>query len=116
MRQNGCVPRVFTPPTERPPLVDAAVDVLGSSARLEMLRFLAENPGSHFGRLAEGLPGMGRTSLVRHLRALEDAGVVELDLAPEERKGRSPRYTLVPSRLEALTKAWTAYVTKGAAQ
>lgn len=117
MRQNGQVPKVFVPRAgERPVLVDLAIEVLGSSARLELLRFIAKNPGSHFGRISDGVPGLGQTSLGRHLRALEDAGVVNVDLPPEERRGRSPRYTIESGRLDELTAAWISYVTTGSVQ
>lgn len=117
MHQNGQVPKVFVPRAgERPALVDVAIEVLGSSARLELLRFIAENPGAHYGRITEGVPGLGQTSRGRHLRALEDAGVVSVDLPPEERRGRSPRYTIEAARLDELTAAWISYVTENAAQ
>ncbi len=109
-RRSSSSPRVSAP------LVDAAVEVLGSSARLELLRFIAEHPDSHYGRIQEGVPGIGQTALARHLRALEQAGVLHVDIPPEERKGRSPRYRVLPTRLDELTAAWVTYVTGGATQ
>lgn len=111
VRQDGRMPKVYVPSGgERPPDVEAAIQVLGSSARMEILRFVGENPDSFFGAIREALPGLASSSLVGNLRVLVDLGVLTTDLLPEERRGRSPRYSLSRERLRGLTESWFTYV------
>lgn len=86
------------------------VEVFGNPMRSEVLRYIALNPGTHFGDMLEGIPELGSAPLVRHLRALELLGVVTLDLPPEKRRGRAPRYYLDVERVADLTATWARYV------
>jgi len=114
IRHNGFVPNNFTPsdPT-RTRDVDLAVELMGSPARSQILRFIAANPGTYFGGIREAVTDMTANTLVRHLKAMEDAGVIALDIPREERKGRSPRYEVVPSRVKELTDQWLSYLDMG---
>jgi len=108
------MPKSYAPDASSwPDDVRLAVEVLSSPIRLEILRYLVEHPGLPLGPLYEGVGGLGKTSFIAHLRALEAAGVVKGDLEPELRRGRSPRYFALPDRVRELTRAWADYVTNG---
>lgn len=71
------------------------LDVLGSAARLKILRRLSDGP-MYVSELAEDV-GMDGTTAVHHLSTLEDAGLVE-----PYRRGNRKYYRLVKSiRMEA---------------
>lgn len=71
------------------------LDVLGSTARIKILRRLSEGP-MYVSELAEEV-GMDGTTAVHHLSTLEEAGLVE-----PYRRGNRKYYRLVKAiRLEA---------------
>lgn len=71
------------------------LDVLGSTARLKILRHLSESP-MYVSELAEDV-GMDGTTAVHHLSTLEEAGLVE-----PYRRGNRKYYRLVKTiQLEA---------------
>ncbi|UAJ81759.1 helix-turn-helix transcriptional regulator (plasmid) [Leifsonia sp. ZF2019] len=95
---------------DRPDLVELAIDTLGNLARNQILRHIAINPETYFGKIRQAAPGINPNTLSRHLRHLENAGLVTVDLPPAERKGRSPRYTTNPDQLAILFNAWFLYL------
>lgn len=79
------MPRLTKPPGI-PREVEAVVDVLGSLPRSKILHELGTGPKTT-AALAETVRTSG-VSVLRHLRDLEAAGLVEADVPPGERSGR----------------------------
>ena len=69
---------------------------LGDPTRLELISRLTEGQARSITQLADGL-GLTRQGVTKHLRVLEDAGVVH-----SVRVGRESRFTFVPDRLHEL--------------
>lgn len=100
------VPHLTTPPN-MPREVKAAIDTIGNQARTEILRQLSISPLTA-PELAQSL-GADRTSVHRHLRALESHGLVEADRPAGQRTGVTVRWSTVRSQVNELGKTWTAY-------
>ncbi|HVY50641.1 MAG TPA: metalloregulator ArsR/SmtB family transcription factor [Devosia sp.] len=80
------------------PLPDVALDALGNPERRRLLEALARGPVS-VGELAAGFP-ISRPAVSRHLRQLEQAGLVMHRV-----EGTRHLYMLDPDGLER-TRAW----------
>jgi ArsR family transcriptional regulator len=89
--------------------VEAAVATFGNRSRNEILRFLTANGPATRGDIVEGVSA-GEPSVAKHLTALEDAGVVVVDVEPGRRHGRSPRYSTNPVRIKELLDAHLKYL------
>jgi DNA-binding transcriptional ArsR family regulator len=76
----------------RAPLDDVFF-ALADPTRREVLRSVAQRPELTASRLAGELP-ITRQAVTKHLKALQDAGLVE-----PRREGRETRYTLTPAPL-----------------
>jgi DNA-binding transcriptional ArsR family regulator len=69
---------------------------VGDRTRLEIVRKLADGGTRSITRISEGL-GLSRQAITKHLRVLEDAGLIQ-----GARKGRERHYALEPRRIDDL--------------
>lgn len=106
------MPRL-THPSQLPEGVSSAIDVMGNRARTEILRQLATHGPSTLSELAEGIEAT-RQATHGHVRLLERLGVLEGDLPPEQRRGRTVRWRANEARVRALVQEWLDYVAPGA--
>lgn len=79
------------------PAVERAIDVIGgNAARLAVLGYVVENPGSIVSEIAEGTD-LAVGTVKTHVSALTALGALEPDPAPsvpyELRRGRRTRYS-----------------------
>ena len=74
--------------------VDAVFSALSDSTRRSVLDRLARGPSASATELAAGLP-VSRQAVVKHLQALDHAGLVT-----PTREGREVRYALTPEPLQ----------------
>lgn len=86
------------------------MEIIGNPAKSQILKFLSANPGAYFGLIQNALPEMNVNTLARHLRSLEEAGVIDLDLPRGQRRGRTPRYTVNRAAVVDMTNEWLAYL------
>lgn len=89
--------------------VEAAVATFGNRSRNEILRFLTANGPATRGDIVAAVSA-GEPSVAKHLAALEDAGVVIVDVEPGRRHGRSPRYSANAVRIKQLLEAHLSYL------
>ena len=89
--------------------VEAAVATFGNRSRNEILRFLTANGPSTRGDIVAAVSA-SEPSVAKHLTALEDAGVVIVDVEPGRRHGRSPRYSANAARIKELLDAHLGYL------
>ena len=89
--------------------VEAAVATFGNRSRNENLRFLTANGPATRGDIVAAVSA-GEPSVAKHLTALEDAGVVIVDVEPGRRHGRSPRYSANAARIKELLDAHLVYL------
>ena len=94
---------------DRHPDVELAVEMVGSRARTEILRLLAERENADFKTLCDEL-GFVPTSIAKHLRDMEKMGVILADLPSGQRKGRYVRYSIDRAQTRRLVDAWTNYI------
>jgi DNA-binding transcriptional ArsR family regulator len=96
--------------------LDAVFAALASAPRRRLLDLLKRQPGSTVGALGAAFDGeMGRFGVMKHLRVLEDAGLVI-----SEREGRERRlwFNVVPIQLvherwtTELSSYWAAKLTQ----
>lgn len=93
------MPRYAKPPM--PPEVEAIIDVIGNHVREAIVRHLALAGPSTAAEICEALGVATRGLIHQHLRALRDAGLVESDIPPEQRRGRRPlRWTINHRQLD----------------
>lgn len=88
-----------------PPEAERAINVLGANAaRLAILGYIVENPGSLVSEIAEGTD-LAIGTVKNHLAALVALDALETDPAPSvpyaERRGRHTRYSPRLDRLVA---------------
>jgi DNA-binding transcriptional ArsR family regulator len=97
-------------PDPRPADVDDALTILGDRMCLEILRFLRPLSSANHTLLLKGT-GLHRSTLSQKLVILEDKGCIVGDPPRgESRVGKTVNYSLVPERVETLTRAWSNYV------
>ncbi|TFC82075.1 transcriptional regulator [Cryobacterium cheniae] len=87
----------------------AIEQIFGNRARNDIIRVLAVSDQMTYGDLREQV-GIRDSTLHRHLRALEEYGVIAADLPPGQRQGRGVRYSIRRARVEALGQAWMRYL------
>ena len=76
---------------------------LGDETRLSLVSKLSSGPPQSISRLAEG-SALTRQAITRHLRVLEDVGVVQ-----QERVGRESRFAFRPEPLKEV-RSYLDYV------
>jgi DNA-binding HxlR family transcriptional regulator len=76
-----------------------AVDALTSRIGLGIMRELATEGPQTASELMTSLGLARRQTLLRTLYRLEEAGVVVADLPPDQRRGRTAVYSLVPEQV-----------------
>jgi len=89
--------------------VEAAVATFGNRSRNEILRFLTAKGPATRGDIVAAVSA-GEPSVAKHLAALEEAGVVIVDVEPGRRHGRSPRYSANAVRIKELLDAHLSYL------
>lgn len=87
----------------------AIEQIFGNRARSDIIRVLATADQMTYGDLHERV-GIRNSTLHRHLRVLEEFGVVSADLPLGERQGRGVRYSIRRDRVESLGQAWMRYL------
>lgn len=104
------VPRL-SKPASMPREVLAILDAIGNRVRTEILRHLSARHMT-VAELAD-LTGVDRSSILRHLRVLEELGMVSADHPPGERlgRGRLVLWHTNPTRVAEIANIWLAYVT-----
>ncbi len=81
---------------EKQEQASAAFAALGDSTRLQLLTRLGSDSNNSISELSSGLQ-LSRQGVTKHLRVLEDAGIVV-----SHRVGRETQFTLVPESLAQL--------------
>lgn len=104
------VPRL-SKPTSMPKEVLAILDAIGNRVRTEILRHLSARQLT-VADLAD-MTGVDRSSVLRHLRVLEDLGLVSADHPPGERlgRGRTVLWHTNRERVAEIANIWQAYAT-----
>lgn len=87
----------------------AIEQIFGNRARNDIIRVLAGEEQMTYGDLRDRV-GIRDSTLHRHLRALEEYGVIIADLPPGKRQGRGVRYSIHRARVESLGQAWMRYL------
>ena len=101
------VPRLSIP-DDMPREVQTVIDCLGNRARTEILRQLATKPMTAM-ELATAL-GFNHASIHRHLKALEDAGLVQADQPSGRRVGVTVHWSTDAANVTTAAHLWLAYV------
>ncbi len=97
-------------PADMPLEVQAIIDVIGNSARTEILRILTRQPMSAVDLAA--VLEVHHASVHRHLTKLESYGLVAATAAAGQRRGnKHVVWSTVPERVSALGAQWVAYAT-----
>lgn len=102
------VPRLIQPP-DMSREVQEIIEALGIATRVHVLRALALHGPATAPELAREL-NADRAGLHQHLRNLEEAGLVHADLPPEERRGRTVRWSADPQRVAAAVRKLGDYL------
>lgn len=102
------MPRYVKPPG-MPPEVEVIIDVVGNRVRQAIIRELATHGPATTAQL-QGAVRADRTTTVRHLRGLEDAGIVSADTPPSGRGGRTPVWRLHSEVVEDYLEQLRAYL------
>lgn len=102
------MPRLTRPPA-MPGEVEAAIETVGNRARAELLRALAIHGPLALSELSDEL-GASRTGTHHHLVALEQRDLVQCDHAPEERRGRTVRWSLIPGAGQKMVDSLGDYI------
>ncbi|MCA4132652.1 helix-turn-helix transcriptional regulator [Arthrobacter sp. M4] len=89
--------------------VEAAVATFGNRSRNEILRYLSAHGPATRGDIVSAVSA-GEPSVAKHLTALEEAGVIVVDVEPGRRHGRSPRYSANTNRIKELLDAHLKYL------
>lgn len=79
----------------------ALSQIARSCDRTKIVRYLRENKGIYFSAIVAGT-SINPTSLGKHLSELERQGILVADIAPEERRGRSVRWSVDVARLRRI--------------
>jgi ArsR family transcriptional regulator len=106
----GHMPKLVRP-EDQPADVDAAISAFGNRARSTILRYLTSrgDRGALRADIAEDTH-MAIPTLSKHLRALEDLGVVHGNIDPDHRRGRSVAYRANTQRIQQLLAAHQDYM------
>ncbi len=83
--------------------MDDVFKALADDGRRALLDALRERDGRSLAELCEVLPNMTRFGVMKHLRVLEDAGLVLV-----ERSGRSKHHFLNPVPIREVHDRWIA--------
>lgn len=83
--------------------MDDVFKALADDGRRALLDALRERDGQSLAELCEVLPNMTRFGVMKHLRVLEDAGLVLV-----ERSGRSKHHFLNPVPIREVHDRWIA--------
>ena len=78
-------------------------------ARIDIVKWLLEHPDSLVSDVVQAI-GSQRITTRQHLVALEDIGVVQIDLPEGERERRQVRYRVDRGRVTALLRALADYI------
>jgi ArsR family transcriptional regulator, arsenate/arsenite/antimonite-responsive transcriptional repressor len=89
--------------------VEDAVATFGNRSRNEILRYLSAHGPSTRGDIVAAVSA-GEPSVAKHLLALEEVGVILVDLEQGRRHGRSPRYSANSARIKQLLDAHLQYL------
>lgn len=99
-----------TAPRGIPGKVRSAIEIMGNAARTEILRHLARGPMT-IAQLAD-VVGAAGPSIHRHLKVLEDAGLVTADRPPGSRFGPGgAMWRAAPDRISEMAAEWARYAT-----
>lgn len=101
------MPKLVTP-EEQPEAVTRFISVWGNSARTTILHFLRTHGPSMRVDIAEATK-LAKPTLGHHLAELVDLGIVETDLPPERRRGRSAYYSINNEKMTEMVEAWKKY-------
>jgi predicted ArsR family transcriptional regulator len=93
--------------------VTVAIETIGNDARTEVLKVLWATDGPLGAPELAKAVGTNYMTTYRHLRALEDAGIVRADLAIDERAGRPVTWTVDRDAVRAAAATWLGYVSGG---
>lgn len=96
-------------PEDQSPEIDRFISVFGNRARLSIIRFLQANGPSLRIDISEALD-MAKPTLGHHLAELEELGVLNADLPPERRRGRTVRYSVNQGAVDELLQAPQNYI------
>ena len=103
------MPRYAKPPM--PQEVERIIDVIGNHVREAIVRHLAVNGPSTATEVCDALGTATRALIHRHLQALREAGIVEPDIPPDERRGRrAVVWSLNRERLDELLDRLREYL------
>lgn len=89
--------------------LDAAATAYGTPVRMQILRHLRISGPSMRYQLQQAT-GIKHALLVQSLNKLEEAGIVTVNLPPEERSTRALTYTLDQARADHLLELLTRYI------
>ena len=96
-------------PDDQPPALEDFITVFGNRARMSIIGFLLQSGPSMRVDIAKGTE-IAIPTLGHHLADLERIGVLDVDLPPERRRGRSVHYSANRGRLDELKTAHEAYL------
>lgn len=106
----GRMPRLVRPEDQSAD-VDAAISAFGNRARSTIVRYLASRGevGALRADIAEATQ-MAIPTLSKHLRALEELGVIQGNIEQDHRRGRSVAYRADQERIRELFAVHQAYM------
>lgn len=104
----GPMPKLVRP-DDQPEYLEDFINVFGNRARFSVISFLLQSGPSLRVDIAKGT-GLAVPTLGHHLSELERIGVLDVDLPPERRRGRSVRYSVNRPRVDELKSAHERYL------
>jgi ArsR family transcriptional regulator len=112
----GPMPKLVRPQDQSAD-VDAAISAFGNRARSTIVRYLASrgDVGALRADIAEDTQ-MAIPTLSKHLRALEELGVIQGNIEPDHRRGRSVAYRANKERIQQLLAAHQDYMLNSGAE
>lgn len=96
-------------PDDQPPALEDFIAIFGNRARLSIISYLLKSGPSMRVDIAKGTE-IAIPTLGHHLTDLERIGVLDVDLPPERRRGRSVHYAANRERLDELKMAHEQYL------
>lgn len=104
----GVMPK-YVRPADQPEQLNDFIAVFGNRARLSVVRFLQENGPSLRIDIADATE-IANPTLGHHLSELEALGVINADLPPARRRGRTVHYSANEKAIRELMIAPQTYI------
>lgn len=107
--QNEGMPSRVPPSVHMPELADRFYRAISGRARVEVIRFLLAQPGSHTRTIADAIQ-LPIATVRAALAQIEDLGYLTVEAPATERRGTNPQYGINENAYTAGFEAFAAYL------